>query len=173
MRLTMASSDSSQHPTELPISSPAVGFINKPGYLLAFIVGVIFVLEAVVMLLLMHLPPIASYQEAFLDATLVSFIIFPSLYFFVFRPIRIHIYLRRQAEDEKDSLITELQEALDEVKTLRGFIPICASCKKIRDDKGFWQQVEVYISTHSDAQFSHGICPECVKKLYPAFVQDS
>ena len=66
----------------------------------------------------------------------------------------------------------ELQKALNEVKTLRGFIPICSSCKKIRDDKGFWQQVEIYISAHSDAVISHGICPECVNKLYPEFLQD-
>jgi len=61
----------------------------------------------------------------------------------------------------------ELKEALDEIKTLRGILPICASCKKIRDDKGYWQQIESYISRHSEALFSHGICPECVRKLYP------
>jgi hypothetical protein len=51
--------------------------------------------------------------------------------------------------------------------SLTGFLPICASCKKIRDDKGYWEQVEVYIRDHSEAEFSHGICPECMKKLYP------
>jgi len=61
----------------------------------------------------------------------------------------------------------ELQKALDEVKTLSGFIPICASCKNIRDDKGYWNQLEAYIQEHSDAKFSHGICPDCAKKLYP------
>lgn len=64
-------------------------------------------------------------------------------------------------------LIDELQTALDNVKVLSGFIPICASCKKIRDDKGFWQQIEEYISEHSEALFSHSLCPDCVKKLYP------
>ena len=53
------------------------------------------------------------------------------------------------------------------VKTLSGFLPICVSCKKIRDDKGFWNQVEAYISEHSEVEFSHGICPDCMKKLYP------
>ena len=61
----------------------------------------------------------------------------------------------------------ELELTLSEVKTLQGFLPICASCKKIRDDKGYWNQIEKYILDHSDVQFSHGICPECAKKLYP------
>ena len=74
--------------------------------------------------------------------------------------------IRRQ-QDEKDKLIRELREALDDVKTLRGFIPMCANCKQIRNDKGFWQQVEDYLAAHSNAQFSHGICPECIEKLYP------
>jgi len=61
----------------------------------------------------------------------------------------------------------ELQNALSEVKMLSGLLPICASCKDIRDDKGYWHRVEVYIRQHSEAEFSHGLCPECVKKLYP------
>ena len=63
--------------------------------------------------------------------------------------------------------IEELGQALEEIKTLRGILPICASCKKIRDDQGYWQQVEVYVHDHTDAQFSHGLCPECIRKLYP------
>ncbi len=62
--------------------------------------------------------------------------------------------------------IRERDEALEQIKTLRGIIPICASCKKIRDDKGYWNQVEVYVSQHSDAEFSHGLCPECFEKAY-------
>jgi DNA repair exonuclease SbcCD ATPase subunit len=65
----------------------------------------------------------------------------------------------------------ELQEALDQVKQLKGLLPICASCKKIRDDKGYWQSVEHYISAHTEAQFSHDICPECMKKLYPEYCE--
>ncbi len=61
----------------------------------------------------------------------------------------------------------ELQEALRTVKTLSGLIPICCSCKRIRDDEGYWDQVESYITKHSGAQFSHGICPECVRTYYP------
>jgi len=73
---------------------------------------------------------------------------------------------------EKTEAIERLNKALEEVKTLSGFLPICASCKKIRDDKGYWNQIEAYISEHSEAQFSHGICPECTKTLYPDFQVD-
>jgi AmiR/NasT family two-component response regulator len=63
----------------------------------------------------------------------------------------------------------ELEKALAEINTLRGILPICAHCKKIRDDKGYWNQIESYIHEHSEAQFSHGICPDCAKELYPDF----
>ena len=74
---------------------------------------------------------------------------------------------RKETEREKENLIEKLQKALSEVKTLRGFLPICASCKKIRDDKGYWNQIETYIRNHSEAEFSHGLCPECARRLYP------
>jgi PAS domain S-box-containing protein len=74
---------------------------------------------------------------------------------------------RMQIAQEKEQLLIELKEALSKVKTLSGFLPICASCKKIRDDKGYWNQIETYISKHSDVDFSHSICPDCAKKLYP------
>ena len=77
-----------------------------------------------------------------------------------------------QTDKEKSKAIERLNKALEEVKTLSGFLPICASCKKIRDDKGYWNQIEAYISEHSEAEFSHGICPECCKKLYPDFRAD-
>jgi AmiR/NasT family two-component response regulator len=63
----------------------------------------------------------------------------------------------------------ELQAALDQVKTLNGLLPICASCKKIRDDSGYWQQVEVYLQQHSQAEFTHGLCPDCLAALYPDY----
>ena len=74
---------------------------------------------------------------------------------------------RIAAQKEREKLITELQQALSKVKTLSGLLPICASCKKIRDDKGYWNQIESYIKDRSEAEFSHGICPECIKMLYP------
>jgi len=61
----------------------------------------------------------------------------------------------------------ELQQALKEIKTLRGILPLCSFCKKIRDDKGYWEEVDVYIHKHSQADISHGICPECAKEHYP------
>jgi DNA-binding NtrC family response regulator len=68
---------------------------------------------------------------------------------------------------EREKLTVKLREAFEQIKTLRGFIPICSSCKKIRDDQGFWQQVEVYVRDHTEAEFTHGICPGCIKTLYP------
>ena len=68
------------------------------------------------------------------------------------------------AEQEKERTIAELQEALQTIKTLNGLLPICASCKKVRDDSGYWSQIENYICDHSDAEFSHSICPECTEK---------
>jgi DNA-binding NtrC family response regulator len=73
---------------------------------------------------------------------------------------------RKKAEEERKRLIHELSEALARVKTLTGLLPICSSCKRIRDDKGSWSQIESYISLHSDAEFSHGVCPDCEKKAY-------
>jgi GAF domain-containing protein len=74
---------------------------------------------------------------------------------------------RKRSEEERSRLIFELQESLARVRTLSGMLPICASCKKIRDDKGYWNQIETYIKDHSEAEFTHGICPECAARLYP------
>jgi PAS domain S-box-containing protein len=74
---------------------------------------------------------------------------------------------RKQVEAEKEKLIKELQDALAEVKTLRGILPICMTCKKIRDDEGAWTQIELYIKAHTNAEFSHGMCDPCAKKMYP------
>lgn len=74
---------------------------------------------------------------------------------------------RNKLEQEREKLISELQDALAEIRTLKGFIPICASCKKIRNDKGYWEQMEAYITRRSEAKFTHGVCPACAKKLYP------
>ena len=74
---------------------------------------------------------------------------------------------RNKTEKEKEILILKLQETLSQVKQPSGFLPICASCKKIRDDEGYWNQIEAYIRDHSEVQFSHSICPDCAKILYP------
>lgn len=85
----------------------------------------------------------------------------------IFRELNAEIAMRKESEKKREKLITELTQALDEIKTLEGIIPICANCKRIRDDKGYWNQIEAYISSRSEARFSHGICPECRQKLYP------
>ena len=73
---------------------------------------------------------------------------------------------RKKAEEEREKLIKELKDALAKVRQLSGMLPICAGCKKIRDDKGYWNQIEVYIRDHSEAEFTHGLCPDCAKKYY-------
>ncbi|MFC1834008.1 PAS domain-containing protein [Thermodesulfobacteriota bacterium] len=82
------------------------------------------------------------------------------------------ITARKQAQNEREQLVTELQRALAHVRQLSGLLPICASCKNTRDDRGYWQQIEEYIRDHSEADFSHGICPECARKLYPEFYHE-
>jgi len=77
----------------------------------------------------------------------------------------VNITLRKEIENDRETLINKLQNALDAIKTLKGIIPICCYCKKIRNDTGAWDQMEAYISAHSEAQFSHGACPECFKKV--------
>jgi len=74
---------------------------------------------------------------------------------------------RKKAEKERDKLINELQEVSKEIKTLKGILPFCTFCKKIRDDKGYWEKVDIYIHRYSQADISHSICPECAKKHYP------
>ena len=91
---------------------------------------------------------------------------------FVFRAI-LEVGLREPFEivfRELKQRETELQEKIDQVKTLSGMLPICANCKKVRDDKGYWHMVEEYIQKHTEAEFTHGICPDCAKILYPEFI---
>ena len=84
-----------------------------------------------------------------------------------FQGIVIDITARKKAQEDLEKEKNELQMALNKVKTLSGMLPICASCKKIRDDKGYWNQIESYVRDHSEAEFTHGICPECSDRLYP------
>jgi PAS domain S-box-containing protein len=79
---------------------------------------------------------------------------------------------RMLAERDRERLIAELTDALTNIKTLRGLLPICSSCKKIRDDHGYWNQIESYIKTHSEADFTHGICPDCIERLYGDLYND-
>ncbi len=81
--------------------------------------------------------------------------------------LRVEMAERRRVEQERERLIGQLQQALAEVKQLSGLLPICSGCKKIRDDRGYWNQIELYIGSHSEAKFTHGLCPDCIKKYYP------
>ena len=76
---------------------------------------------------------------------------------------------RKSADDERKRLLADLQSSLASIKTLKGLVPICSSCKKIRNDSGYWQQVEEYVAEHTEADFSHGLCDECAHKLYPQY----
>lgn len=76
----------------------------------------------------------------------------------------------KKSEFEREQLIHDLRSALENIKTLTGLLPICASCKKIRDDKGYWEAVEGYLLKHANIRFSHGICPDCKDKLYPELI---
>jgi len=89
--------------------------------------------------------------------------------------LRARVEVGRRMVEMQDALASKveaLRQALEQIKTLRGILPICANCKKIRDDQGYWNQVEVYVRDHTEAEFSHGLCPECMRKLYPDFEQD-
>ena len=101
-----------------------------------------------------------------LDGVLLCLILTPLLLKFVYLPMRDNINELERIRQELKNTIQELAVALTEVKQLRGIIPICASCKNIRDDKGLWQKVEAYVEEHSDADFSHSMCPDCAKSFY-------
>ena len=107
-----------------------------------------------------------AHEQYELDEVLSIFIflVFSFSFFAIRRWMEVHRILGELlVKNEK------LEKAFAEIKQLRGIIPICASCKKIRDDEGYWHMVEAYIQDHSEAQFSHGICPECFNKVYPEF----
>lgn len=129
---------------------------TRPGYLLVVTLGAVFVAEAVVMLVLRSLPRMGVYAEAFADALLLSAMIFPLLYLTFLRPMR--------------RLLARYRQTLTEVRTLRGMLPICARCKKVRlpdgddYDQESWQNIETYVERHSEAEFTHGFCPDCYRE---------
>lgn len=140
---------------------------EKPIFLFAITTLSIFLGEGLVMLVLPHLPRMNVFETALVDASLLTLIVIPTLYMFLFRPMRTHMEERKKIEDRQKKLIGDLRDAMEKVKILSGLLPICASCKKIRDEKGAWNSLERYISERSDAEFTHSICPECEERLYP------
>ena len=100
----------------------------------------------------------------------LEYIITSSVFVCIALIVPLWIIIRDVSRLEKTT--ARLQEALDNIETLEGLLPICANCKNIRDDDGYWQQVEVYIRQHSKVEFSHSICPECAHKLYPGLYHE-
>jgi hypothetical protein len=139
----------------------------SPIGLLAITALSIFAAEAIVMVVISALPQdIPVLSEAFIDAVLLTIIVVPVLYFSFYRPLSAHMAKRVKVEESREKLIGELQTALEKIKVLSGLLPVCASCKRIRDDGGGWVSMEKYISSRSDAQFTHSICDICAERLY-------
>ncbi len=110
--------------------------------------------------------PLHDLNELWMRFIIVSIVLFAGI-------LSQHMANKISKAYEKERMITEkLEASIKEIKLLHGILPICASCKKIRDDKGYWDEVEAYIEKNSEAQFSHGICPDCIKKLYPEYSQE-
>ena len=155
--------------------SPEVGRKSKPTYanpfrILLLVAVSMFVTEVMITFLFSLFPLMTPAQEGFLDSSLLFICIVPLIYVFFYRPFLLDIEARKKVELEKEATIVELKKAMDEIKILKGMIPICAKCKKVRDDAGYWQHIEVYIRERSEAEFSHGICPDCAKELYPGLL---
>ncbi len=144
-----------------PVISPSV-----------IILATIISTEAVGLLVLHHTGTPHTWLVLF-DLLLVVIVLLPFIFFFVYRPLADFCRTNNQLLQEKEQKIEELSKAFREIKTLRGILPICASCKNIRDDKGYWNQIETYIRDHSDADFTHGICPQCAEELYPDFYNNT
>lgn len=105
-------------------------------------------------------PAIAEMWKVILNRGLALFAIWVTVYLGLQRKV---------IEEKRAKALQEQEQALEDVRVLRGLLPICASCKKIRDDRGYWTEMELYITAHSEADFSHGVCPECARRLYPEF----
>lgn len=124
-----------------------------PLRMLCVVVGGVAGAEAVFELAVYWRPTMSPYIEAILDGSFILAITLMLVYIAVYRPMRF--------------LINQYRSALDEVRTLRGIITICSACKKIRSDAQSWEQMEAYVQAHSEAKFSHGLCPDCIQRLYP------
>ncbi len=151
---------------------PGIGSESKPSYahpfrILLLVAASMFISEIMITLLFSLFPQMTPAQEGFLDSSLLLIFVVPLLYVFFYRPFLLDIKERKKAENEKEATIVELKKAMEEIRILKGLIPICAKCKKVRDDAGYWQHIEVYVRERSEVEFSHGICPDCAKELYP------
>ena len=139
-----------------PSDVPSVVELERisPVRMLWMIVGGVAGAEALFELVLYWRPTMSPYVEAVLDATFIVAVALPLVYVSVYRPMRL--------------LIDQYRSALSEVRTLRGIITICSACKKIRTGTQSWEKIEAYVHAHTEAEFSHGLCPDCIRKHYPA-----
>ena len=150
---------------------PIAKYKSPLGYATIIIILTAMVAEGIGMLIIHHTGTPHS-ALVYLDSLLIVGILLPAVYFVVYRPMTTYINTILRLNSENERAIEQLQIAIKEIRVLKGILPICANCKKIRDDQGYWRQIEQYISDHSDARFSHGICQECAKLLYPEYYSD-
>jgi len=161
--------------TSLPNVSSVLYYIimdnkyNSPYRLLLITAISILAAEFLIMFFLSNFTNLTLSNAAIIDSFLLTIFIFPVLFFFAFQPLTANIKERLEIEKEREKLLSELQTTLKMVKILDGILPICSNCKKIRDKAGSWIQMESYIDHHSEAEFSHSVCPDCMKELYPEF----
>ncbi|MCU0691354.1 MAG: hypothetical protein MUF54_08130 [Polyangiaceae bacterium] len=134
---------------------------------MAILIGVVAVVDFGVILAIAQLFSVSGFLEAAIDSLALVAVAFPALLFLVVRPLRQQIAWRKEKELALRQTIAELEQSKAEIRQLRGLLPICAWCKRIRDGDEQWVHLERYIEARSDASFTHGICPECVRTLYP------
>ncbi|CAG1013553.1 hypothetical protein ANRL4_04968 [Anaerolineae bacterium] len=138
----------------------------RPIYLFLIVIFSILFVDGIMILTLHPLTELPLHIEVLLGSFILIVFLLPVLYLFFLKPLKLHIKERRKIEAEQKKTISELGDALEKVKVLSGLLPICASCKRIRDDKGNWTNLERYISERTEAEFTHSICPECEERLY-------
>ena len=138
---------------------------NRPWKFVLLIAAAVFIAEAIIMVALNLVWPHPTQWEFFVDAVMLVLVMAPLLYIWLYRPLVIEIEERKAAEARLEDAVRELTAALENVRNLRGLLPICAWCRKIRNDRGYWQQLEAYVVENSDAEFTHGICPDCASDV--------
>lgn len=153
--------------TDLEVASSRDRLQDNPILRLVAVLVAISLGEYGIMVFLEHFAPSIAPHERLFDALTIGVLAFPVLVFLVIRPLQQQIAKRARTEKALRETIEALDKASAEVRYLRGLLPICASCKRIRDDGGAWTQIEQYIAANSEASFTHSICPDCAQALYP------
>lgn len=134
---------------------------------LTLIVGFAVFFSELTIMWVLHFLKFSPAMETIWDSIILTLLVIPVLYLSIYRPMARHIHTLQLIRADRERLIAELQDADEQVKTLSGLLPICAWCKKIRDPEGKWSEIEEYVQMHTDADFTHSICPECRKRNFP------